>query len=251
MLRQFPHPLPWGARERARVSRRAFDARLDAEIARRRAATAASEERSDVLDALLAVDGLTDQELRDQVVSLIGAGFDTTTATASWLVLRSAPDVDVWTRLRAEADASGPDDARPWAEAVVHESLRIHPAGAYSPRLVAESFDLGPYRVGKRSLIAWSPLLTGRDPASWPDPMRFDPARHLDADEPEYAWVPFGAGSRSCLGFGLARTNLTLVASRLAQRVDLVPASTAVPKPVGMVTSHPEGGLPVTVTARR
>jgi cytochrome P450 len=250
MVRQFPHPLPLGARERARASRRAFDARLDEEIARRRATTPTAE-RSDVLDTLLATDGLTEQELKDQVVSLIGAGFDTTTATASWLVMRAAPDDAIWGRLRSEADASGPDDTRPWAEATVHESLRIHPAGAYAPRLVAESFDLGPYRVARRSLIAWSPLLTGRDPASWPDPMRFDPTRHLDRDEPEYAWVPFGAGSRSCLGFGLARTNLVLLASRLAQRVDVAPGWAAVPPPVGMITSHPEGGVPVTVTARR
>jgi cytochrome P450 len=250
MLRQFPHPLPVGARERARASRRAFDARLDDEIARRRR-RATGAEPSDVLDTLLATDGLTDQELKDQVVSLIGAGFDTTTATASWLVLRAAPDAGVWARLREEADAAGPDDARPWSEAVVHESLRIHPAGAYSPRLVAEAFDLGPYRVAKRTVIAWSPLLTGRDPASWPDPMRFDPARHLDHAEPEYAWVPFGAGSRSCLGFGLARTNLTLLASRLAQRVDLAPGWSTIPAPVGMVTSHPVGGVPVTVTDRR
>jgi cytochrome P450 len=250
MLKQFPHPLPFGARERAKASRRAFDARLDEEIARRRARPAPGE-GADVLDALLATDGLTDQELRDQVVSLIGAGYDTTTATASWLVLRAAPDADVWQRLRDEAEDAAPDDTRRFAEAVVHESLRIHPAGAYSPRLVAESFDLGPYPVAKRSLIAWSPLLTGRDPGSWPDPMRFDPTRHLDGDEPEYAWVPFGAGTRSCLGFGLARTNLTLLASRLAQRVDLAPASDVLPRPIGMITGHPEGGVRVTVTARR
>ena len=134
---------------------------------------------------------------------------------------------------------------------MVHESLRIHPAGAYAPRLVAQSFDLGPYRIRRGSLIAWSPLLAGRDPDSWPDPMRFDPTRHLDGDEPEYAWLPFGAGSRSCLGFGLARMNLTLLASRLAQRVDLTLASDRVPDSVGTVTAHPVGGVPVTVTARR
>ncbi len=251
MLRQFPHPLPVGARERARAARRAFDARLDEEIARRRAAARGVDERSDVLDTLLATDGLSEQEIKDQVVSLIGAGFDTTTATASWLVMRAVPEPSVWARLRTEAEAAAPDDPRPWAEAVVHESLRIHPAGAYAPRLVAESFDLGPYQVAKRSLIAWSPLLTGRDPDTWPDPMRFDPARHLDHDEPEYAWVPFGAGSRSCLGFGLARTNLVLLASRLAQRVDLEPGWSGLPAPVGMITSHPEGGVPVTVTNRR
>jgi cytochrome P450 len=247
MLKQLPHPFPFGDRERARASRRSFDARLDEEIERRR--NAPPHERDDVLDVLLAAD-LTAAELKDQVASLIGAGFDTTTATASWLVLRAAPRADVWQQLRSEADDVAADDPRPWAEAVVHESLRIHPAGAHAPRLVARSFDLGPYRIRRGSLIAWSPLLAGRDPESWPDPMRFDPTRHVD-DEPEYAWVPFGAGSRSCLGFGLARMNLTLLASRLAQRVDLTLESDELPRPVGTVTSHPEGGLPVTVTARR
>ena len=177
------------------------------------------------------------------MVSLIGAGYDTTTGTASWMVLRARPGRDVWSQLRAEATAIAADDPRPYADAVVHESLRIHPAGAYAPRLVARSFDLGPYRVRRGSLIAWSPLLVGRDPQTWPDPMRFDPDRHLDGTEPEYAWVPFGAGSRSCLGFGLARMNLTLLASRLAERLDLEVVSEELPEPVGTVTSHPAGGL--------
>ncbi|MBK5289037.1 MAG: cytochrome P450, partial [Acidimicrobiia bacterium] len=214
--KQPPHPFPWGARQRARRSRQSFDDVLNEEIARR--AHEATRERDDVLDVLLATEGLTRQELADQVVSLIGAGYDTTTATASWLILRSAGDAEVWSRLRTEADSVAVGDQRPWADAVVHESLRIHPAGAHAPRLAATSFDLGPYRIRRGSIIAWSPLLAGRDPNSWPDPLRFDPSRHLDANAPEYAWVPFGAGSRSCLGFGLARMNLTLLASRLAQR---------------------------------
>lgn len=248
-LRQPPHPFPFGARERARRSRRDFDEALDAEIARRVAAT--DHDRDDVLDVLLATPELSREELRDQVVSLIGAGYDTTTAAASWAILRAAPDPTVWARLRSEAVGAAPDDDRPYAGAVVHEALRIHPAGAYAPRLVARTFELGPYRVRKGSIIAWSPLLVGRDPDTWPDPLRFDPDRHLGASEPEYAWVPFGGGSRSCLGFGLARMNLTLLTSRLAERVDLAVTSDAVPEPVGVVTAHPAGGVPVRVTARR
>jgi cytochrome P450 len=249
MAKQLPHPFPFGARQRARESRRSFDALLDEEIERR--AQAAAPERDDVLDALLTTPDLTPRELRDQVVSLVGAGYDTTTATASWLVLRSASSPDVWERLRAEADAAAVDDTRSFAEATVHESLRIHPAGAYAPRLVVAPFELGDHRVRRGSIVAWSPLLVGRDPATWPDPLRFDPTRHLDGTEPEYAWVPFGAGSRSCLGFGLARMNLTLLASRLAQRTDLRRTTGGVPEPAPGVTSHPRGGVPVTVTARR
>jgi cytochrome P450 len=249
MARQLPHPLPLGARERARASRRSFDALLDEEIARRDAEP--DRARDDVLDVLLATEGLTRPELRDQVVSLIGAGYDTTTATASWLVLRAAPRDDVWSRLRTEADSVAADGPRPWAEAVVQESLRVHPAGAYAPRLVWKGFELGPYAIRPGNVVAWSPLLAGRDPASWPDPLRFEPDRHLGRDAPDYAWIPFGAGSRSCLGFGLARMNLTLLASRLAQRVDLRLTSGTLPGAVGVVTAHPEGGVPVTVTARR
>lgn len=248
-LRQPPHPFPWGARERARRSRRSFDEALDAEIDRRTGRAAG--DRDDVLDQLLATPGLSRPELRDQVVSLIGAGYDTTTATASWMLLRAAPDRAVWARLRDEAGRVGPDAERPYAAAVVHESLRIHPAGAFAPRLVARSFDLGPYRLRRGTLVAWSPLLVGRDPETWPDPMRFDPTRHIGAEEPEYAWVPFGAGSRSCLGFGLARMNLTLLASRLAARLDLDVLTDHVPEPVGVVTAHPRGGVPVRVRARR
>lgn len=247
-LRQPPHPLPFGARERARAARRSFDAALDAEIERRAGAPVG--ERDDVLDVLLATADLSREELRDQVVSLIGAGYDTTTGTASWMILRAAPAEDVWSRLRAEAVSVDLEDGRPFADAVVHESLRIHPAGAFAPRLVAESFDLGRHRVRRGSLIAWSPLLVGRDPETWPDPLRFDPDRHADGGEPEYAWVPFGAGSRSCLGFGLARMNLTLLASRLAERVDLEVIANGIPAAVGVVTSHPVGGVPVRITRR-
>ena len=104
MLRQFPHPLPVG---RTRTGPRVDGARSTRASTRRsRAGGRAArrvDERSDVLDTLLATDGLTEQELKDQVVSLIGAGFDTTTATASWLVMRAATDAPVWDRLRAEA----------------------------------------------------------------------------------------------------------------------------------------------------
>ncbi|MFN0090762.1 MAG: cytochrome P450 [Acidimicrobiales bacterium] len=250
MARQIPHPFPFGARQQARAARRRFDALLDAEIDRRRAGEERGRPRADdVLDTLLTA-SFTRVEVRDQVVSLIGAGYDTTTAAASWLVLRAAPRRDVWEQLRAEADASSADAARPWADAVVHEALRIHPAGAYAPRLVWQSFGLGPYRVRRGSIVAWSPLLVGRDPDAWPDPLRFDPRRHLDAAPPPHAWAPFGGGARSCLGFGLARMNLTLLASRLAQRCDLHVASEELPAAVGTVTAHPAGGVPVTAAAR-
>ncbi len=105
MAKQLPHPFPLGARQRARASRASFDAALDAEIARRRREPDAG--RDDVLETLLATPDLGERELRDQVVSLIGAGYDTTTATASWAILRAAPRRDVWEAVAVRGGRGG------------------------------------------------------------------------------------------------------------------------------------------------
>ena len=112
---------------------------------------------------------------------------------------------------------------------------------------------VGGYRIPRHTLIAWSFHLAGRDPAYWPDPLRFDPDRHLDptpeqAARSKAAWVPFGGGARNCIGFGLAQIELTLIVARVAQRLRLAPVDTAVPQATRR--SRPEGGAPLHVTPR-
>ena len=94
----------------------------------------------------------------------------------------------------------------------------------------------------------------GRDPRVWPDPLEFRPERFLAAsadDETKLdaqrraAWIPFGRGSRSCIGFALAQMELTLVLARFAQRLDIEVVDGMLPKPSGMIVTLPEGGLPV------
>ena len=249
MLRQFPHSLAVGARQRARESRRARSTRrLDTEIARRtppRASTSGptcSTPSSRPTTSAAGAQGPGGLPHRRR-----GTTPRPRPRVGSCSALFPSPPCG--RDFADEADAAAADDARPWADAVVHESCgstRPGPRAATRRRV----FDLGPYRVCRRRLIAGSPLLAGRDPKSWPDPMRFDPTRHLDRAEPEYAWVPFGAGSRSCLGFGLARINLTLSRHGRATRGPRDRGRDG-PEPEGMVTSHPEGGVPVTVTSRR
>ena len=292
-LRQLPHPLPVGARAAARRARRRVDRLLDDEIARRRAASptpgaradggpgrdgpdgdgAERGRRGDVLDALLAAaadGGADDAEVRDQVVTLIAAGHDTTSAAISWLLTEVLLRPDVLARLRAEADAGSagdrsPDDdgpgqldpeRLPYADAVVQESLRLHPAGPIAPRWVVQPLQLGPYAVPPRTALVWSPYLLGRDPDHWDGPMSFRPDRFLGTDGDggpgaSDAYLPFGAGPRKCIGFALAHLEMQLIAARVAQRLDATPSFTAVPPAVGMVTSRPSGGVPVVVTERR
>jgi cytochrome P450 len=268
-LRQLPHPFPAGRRHAARRARAATDRLIDAEIVRRR--TLPVGDGNDILDAVLAEqaaspdgsspDGSSpdDQEIRDLVVSLIGAGTDTTSTGIAWTLVRALTTPGVWQRLRAEADAVLDDPSRPdllarlpYAEAVVRESLRLHPPGPISPRFAVRPFSVGPYDVRPRTFVVWSAYLMGRDPAYWDEPTVFRPERFLDGSGlavdrdavTNLAYLPFGAGVRKCIGFALAQMEMQLVVSRLAQRLDLEPAFTQIPAPEGMVTSRPRGGVP-------
>ena len=264
-LRQLPHPLPYTRRARCRAARQELDSLVDAEIARRRAQP--PPESGDVLDLLLADDdpatAPTDAEIRDQVITLIAAGYDTTASALAWTLLAAASTPGVWERLRAEADAVFSADVGPrtqqeleYARAVVHESLRLYPPGVFAPRRAVSDIDVGPYRIARGTMILWCPYLSGRDAATWPDPLAFRPERHLHATDKQAAvmraaWVPFGRGPRQCVGFALAEMELVLMTARLAQRIDVELRDAAMPEPYGMVVNRPRGGVVARVRPRR
>jgi len=286
VMSQFPHPFPVGQRAAAKRARRALDQILDQEIARRRGVIVGRSDdrgeaaRSDgstrvdggLLDALISAedggDPLSDAEIRDQIVTLIGAGFDTTSASLSWTLAEIAGQPDIWQRLRIEADrhldravSSASLQELPWSQATIRESLRLHPAGPISPRETLTAITAGPYDLAAGTVIAWSPYLMGRDPAAWSEPLRFRPERFMPipigSDEvltPDpmaaLAWLPFGRGPRRCIGFALAQMELVLIVSRLAQQLDIELVSPSLPRPCGMIVTRPEGGLPARVTAR-
>ena len=264
-VKQFPHPLPFTARARVRSDRRRLDALIDAEIAERRAQPTG--DPLDVLEALVVDGTLDDAEIRDQVVTLMGAGYDTTSATQAWMLwcIGSAPGL--WARLRTEADeVYGPLDAPATPDAttlsrldlahrVMRETTRLHPAGVISPREAAVDITLGGYRIPKGTLVLASAHLAGRDARAWDDPLRFDPDRFVDPPPDrkalaDIAWVPFGRGARNCIGFALAQMELTLIIARLAQRLDMTATTDDKPRPVGMVVNRPTGGAPMHVALR-
>ena len=135
-------------------------------------------------------------------------------------------------RGRRRARPSGIDDPRDgfslndltYSRNVVQESLRLHPAGLVGVRQAARDIELGGFTVRRGTLVVWSPYLAGRDAATWTDPLRFDPDRFVGLTPEQQAladqaWVPFGRGPHMCLGFGLAQMELTLIISRMAQRL--------------------------------
>jgi cytochrome P450 len=261
--RQLPHPLPLGRRARVRDDLSRLRAIVDEQIAHVRAEP--SGDPLDVLEALVVDGTLTDAEIRDQVITLMGAGLDTTSASLAWMLWCCAlAGHEVWARLRAEADdvlaGDGPFDqthlARlDLADRVMRETTRLHPAGSFSPRMAHVDVGLGDHRVPKGTLILWSAHLAGREPAAWDDPLTFDPDRFVEMSPEkkalaDIAWVPFGRGARNCVGFALAQMELTLIIARIAQRLDVEVTGTSMPRATGMVVNRPDGGVPARIAVR-
>jgi cytochrome P450 len=261
LWRQAPHPFPFGSRAGVREDREALDAMLDREIAQIRRGD--DHDPFDILAALVGRGDLTDAEIRDQVKTLIGAGYDSTSSSLTWLIWEASLSPGLWERMRAEANVvlDRPLDevslpSLDLAGRVVHETLRLHPASGVAPRVTAVDIDVGGVAIRRGTIAMWSPYLAGRDPAVWTDPLRFDPDRFVALDDAQraaadLAWLPFGRGPRSCIGFALAQMELTLIAARMAQRLDLAPSADDVPPAEGLVVSKPVGGAPMLVGAAR
>jgi cytochrome P450 len=160
--------------------------------------------------------GLSDTELRDQVVSLVAAGYDTTSAAVGWAVHELVTRPHEWRCVAAEvAEAVGNDPITPevlprlaYLDGVVREVLRLHAAALVARRSLRD-FEIGGHKIPAGRMVLYSPYVTHRLPELWPEPSAFSPARWLpDApgyvEPPPFASVPFGGGYRRCIGFGLA-----------------------------------------------
>ncbi|HET6699412.1 MAG TPA: cytochrome P450 [Nocardioidaceae bacterium] len=216
-------------------------------------------EHGDDLLGLLLDGGLSDAEIRDELVTMVIAGHETVAAALTWTLMLLAEDQPAQERLRAElAEHSGPvslldhRDRLPWTRAVIDEALRLFPpAWAISRRSSADDVIGGrPVPAGTLAII--SPWLVHRRPDSWPDPAAFRPERFLDPAAARSGYLPFGLGPRLCIGREFALGEMVVVLSRLlaSHRVD-VPPGWVRPVPQAQVAVHPRGGMPLRLTALR
>lgn len=215
---------------RAMAARARIDQVVYAEVARAR--EVGPDDSVNVLSTLVhgwddRGSGLSDLEVRDQVVSLIAAGYETTSGAMAWLVHSVGSDPDLQRRLRAELDAATGGAALtaaalrdlPLLAATVTETLRLYPPAAISARHVAQGFDFAGHRVAAGSLLVYSPYVTHRDPDIYDDPLTFAPERWLDgARRPPHEYLPFGGGSHRCIGSAMATTELSVMLARLLAR---------------------------------
>ena len=241
---------PWGRylRARATVDEIIFD-----QIAGRRA-QAGADEHDDVLALLLAVEdedgaGLTDAELRDELMTLLIAGHETTATALAWAFERLVRHPAALARLREQADAG--DDT--YVDAVVKETLRARPVVIDVARTLAAPARVGGYDLPAGVMVVPMITLVQTGPGAWEDPDAFRPERFLDGAQPDpYTWIPFGGGVRRCLGASFATFEMKVVLETLLPAADLIPSS---PEPEAArlrhVTLVPARGAEVVLERRR
>ena len=253
--------LPYG---KYMAGRRALDGYVYGLIARRRDE---GRDRGDVLSMLLAARdedgaGLTDEEIRDQTMTLFAAGHETTANALAWTFYLLSEHPDVRAKLCIElADVLGsrdpePDDlARlPYLDWVVNESMRLYPPAWMQGRRASEPFELEGYRFPTGTIAMLSQWVIHRLPDVWGDPDRFRPERWDPArgeEVPPGAYFPFGGGPRTCIGMPFAQIEARLLLATILQRFTpkLVSGYPVVPRP--RVTLKPKYGIAMTLEPAR
>jgi cytochrome P450 len=258
-------------------------------IAERRAAGADVAHRNDLLSILVrakeddvmtqagkpapqggAQGGMTDEQLRNESLTLFTAGHETTAnaLTFAWYLLARHPEAEA--RFHAEIDAVlggrvptvADLEALPYTRAVVSESMRLYPPAWAVARQAKADVEVassqGPRLLAKDAVVLMSQWVTHRDPRWWPEPDRFDPGRWMPessaaaAQRPRYAYYPFGGGPRSCIGEAFAWTEAMLVLATLARHWSLRLVRPGAPLDlVPTITLRPRKGLPMVPAARR
>jgi cytochrome P450 len=235
---------PWRAMTRARAQ---LDAVIFAEVARRRAS---GERGPDILSLLLDAEdedgwGLSDQELRDQVMTLLFAGHDTTTSTVTFLFFELARNPDEIGPLVAS------DGAGEALDMALDETLRMYPPAWIGPRRSVDAFELNGTGVPAGVNVNYCSWASHQLAEVFPEPERFRPARftpQVKAALPKGAYVPFGGGSRTCIGMRFGQLEVKAIADSILRHFRLELADPERKLSIRqMPTLSPRGGMPVIV----
>lgn len=254
---------PW---RRMNRSREILDEIVFGEISRCRAHPDPS--RRDILSLLVAARGeggeeFSDREIRDQVMTLMFAGHDTSTSTLTFMLHELTHHPEVTRRLQAEQEellgGASPtavqlEKEMPYLDMVLDEVLRLYPPAWIGPRRAVREFEFGGCTVPKGAYVNYCSWASHRLPEVFPEPEAFIPerfTRERKAALPRGAYVPFGGGSRICIGKRFGQTEVKLVATKLLQRLrfEALPGRTMTIRQ--MPTLSPQGGLRMRVLERR
>jgi len=274
LMRVVPLPLAIPTPENRRMSAAmgALDAAVGAIVRERRAATAkGGPPGRDLLARLMAETpaggaALSDKELRDEVLTLLIAGHETSANALSFTLRLLSENPAAMARARAEADEvlRGPDGAPrrataadalrlEWIGACFSESMRLYPPAYMLGREATEDVLLGGrVPVAKGSIVAMSQFVVHRDPRWWPEPLAFRPERFTrDAPRPApFTYFPFGGGKRACIGRGFALLEGAVVLGTILSRAEVAVDVSGPQRFDPHITLRPKGGMPAVVRLR-
>lgn len=241
------------------LNRRA-DAAVYALIAERRAS---GEETSDMLSILMNArdkdsgEGMSDTQLRDEIVTLLFSGFDTTSRTLSWVFHALSHNSAVEAKFHQELDSVLQGRAPSLADLpnlvytqmVIKETMRLFPANPIIGRRAKADDEIDGFHIPAGSLLTISPYLAQRSPELWENPLHFDPQRFSPENEKDidkFAYYPFGGGPRQCIGKGLAMMTIPLALATIAQRYRFAATPGFTVKGDIKVTFQSKHGVPAT-----
>ncbi len=256
--------VPTPRNRRLQTALRRLDALVYDLIAARRQS---QQDTPDLLSMLLGVrdeetgEGMSDQQIRDEVITLLLAGHETTAVALCWTWYLLAQHPECEKLLHAEVDAvlggrlPTVEDLPmlPYGSMVIEEAMRLYPpAWSFSRNAIAED-ELGGYHIPAGSVILLCPYTTHRHPAFWEQPEVFDPLRFTPervASRPHYAYFPFGGGPRQCIGNAFAMMEAHLILATVSQRYRLCLGTGVQVEPEPLITLRPRGGMPMLLATR-
>jgi cytochrome P450 len=253
---------------RFRRSRDRLNSVVDKMVRARREEIAANgvEGRGDLLSMLLAsryegeASGMTDQQIRDEVLTIFLAGYETVAnaLTWTWYCLSQDPEVErqLYAELRGVLEGRRPTFADypnlRYTEQVFAEAMRLYPPAWAMGRMSTQDVTLGPYRIPAGAHFFFSQYIMQRTAEYFPDPLRFDPMRHTPearAARPRFTYFPFGGGGRQCIGESFAWMEGVISIAAIASRWRLSYMGDAPPMPQAKITLRP--GAPLLMRAVR
>lgn len=250
---------PWG---NFLQRRQQIDDLIYAEIAERRVQD--NQTRNDILSLLIEArdengEQMSDEELRDQLVSLLLLGYETTAAALAWAFHWIHSDPTVTKKLQEELDSLGesPEPTLvaklPYLGAVCSETLRINPIALIcTPRMTKEHLQLAGYDFDPGTILIPCIYLAHRRESVFADPKQFLPERFMEQKFSPYEYLPFGGGDRGCIGLAFSMFEMKLVLATILLRFELAPLSQRAVKPIRRgITIVPSGGVPVVIKSKR
>ena len=204
---------------------------------------------------------ITPRLLRDEIMTLLLAGFETSATTMTWVICLLERHPEAWRRMVTEVDLAlgertpkfGDLVALPYTRAVIEETLRLRPAVWAIPRMTTRADQVGGFRVPRGDIVILVPYVTHRHPDFWVNAEEFEPTRFLAPGRgaiDRWAYFPFGAGQRKCLGMDFALMEIQLTLAMIAQRYQLHSPAQLDVRPDPYVTLRPSGEVAMCVSPR-